>query len=37
MRERANALGARLEVWSENGVGTEIELVIPAHIAYSRS
>jgi signal transduction histidine kinase len=34
MRERATQLGARLEVWSERGAGTEVELIIPAKIAY---
>lgn len=34
MRERANSFGARLEIWSGPGVGTEIELKVPAPIAY---
>ena len=34
MRERAERLGGELEVWSEPGAGTEIELRIPASIAY---
>ena len=34
MRERAQHLGGELEVWSEPGAGTEIELRIPAVIAY---
>ncbi len=34
MRERAKRFGGRLEVWSEQGVGTEIELSVPAAIAY---
>jgi signal transduction histidine kinase len=34
MRERAAHLGGELEVWSEPGAGTEIELRIPAAIAY---
>ena len=34
MRERAEHLGGELEVWSEPGAGTEIELRIPASIAY---
>ena len=37
MRERAEALGGRLEVWSERSVGTEVELAIPASIAYGRT
>jgi len=36
MRERAEALGGHLEVWSEHGLGTEVELTIPAGIAYGR-
>ncbi len=35
MSERAKRLGGRLEVWSEHGAGTEIELTVPAPIAYS--
>ena len=34
MRERAALLGGELEVWSEPGAGTEIELRIPASVAY---
>jgi len=37
MRERAESVGGRLEVWSELGSGTEVELAIPASIAYSTS
>jgi signal transduction histidine kinase/ligand-binding sensor domain-containing protein len=37
MRERAGRLGGELEVWSEPGAGTEIELRIPASIAYESS
>jgi signal transduction histidine kinase len=37
MRERAEVIGGRLTVWSEGGVGTEIELTIPAAAAYVRS
>jgi len=35
MRERAKRIGARLEFRSEPGAGTEVELSIPASIAYS--
>lgn len=35
MREPAKRIGARLEFWSEVGVGTEGELSIPASIAYA--
>ena len=34
MRERAKAIGGTLEVWSEQGAGTEVELTIPASVAY---
>jgi signal transduction histidine kinase len=34
MRERTEHLGGKLEVWSEPGAGTEIELRIPAALAY---
>jgi signal transduction histidine kinase/ligand-binding sensor domain-containing protein len=37
MRERAKSLGGKLEVWSEHGAGTEIELIVPAAIAYGGS
>ena len=36
MRERAQQIGGKLEMWSEIGAGTEVELLIPAAIAYSR-
>ena len=35
MRERAKRIGARLEFWSEVGAGTEVELSIPASVAYA--
>lgn len=34
MRERAAAIGGALEVWSEAGAGTEVELCVPAAKAY---
>ena len=34
MRERAKSIGGQLEVWSERGAGTEVELTIPASVAY---
>jgi signal transduction histidine kinase len=37
MRERALSLGGQMEVWSESGAGTEIQLTIPASIAYEDS
>ena len=36
MRERAKLVGGKLDVWSEIGSGTEIELSIPAKIAYAK-
>ncbi len=35
MRERARNIGAQLDLWSRTGVGTEIELRIPAGLAYA--
>jgi len=35
VRERANAIGGKLSVWSEVGAGTEVELRIPASTAYA--
>jgi signal transduction histidine kinase/ligand-binding sensor domain-containing protein len=34
MRERAKRIGARLDFWSEAGAGTEVQLTVPASIAY---
>ncbi len=34
MRERAKQIGAKLEIWSGAGAGTEIELSIAGSIAY---
>jgi signal transduction histidine kinase/streptogramin lyase len=36
MRERANAIGADLAIWSRSGAGTEIDLKIPAEVAYQK-
>ena len=35
MRERAKTIGAKLDIWSESNRGTEIELTVPATIAYA--
>jgi ligand-binding sensor domain-containing protein len=37
MRERAREIGAQLDIWSEIGAGTEVELRIPGSIAYERA
>ena len=34
MRERAGQIGAQLDIWSEVGAGTEVELRIPGAVAY---
>jgi signal transduction histidine kinase len=36
MEERTRQIGGRLRVWSRAGAGTEIELTIPAALAYER-
>jgi len=35
--ERAEGMGARLDVWSEAGAGTEVRLTVPGAIAYEKS
>jgi signal transduction histidine kinase len=35
--ERAAGIGARLDVWSEAGVGTEVRLTVPSAIVYEKS
>jgi signal transduction histidine kinase/ligand-binding sensor domain-containing protein len=37
MRERASIIGGKLTVWSEVDAGTEVELCLPADIAYVSS
>lgn len=34
MRERSKGIGLQLEVWSERGAGTEVELTAPSPVAY---
>ena len=34
MRQRAGLVGGNLEIWSDVGSGTEIELTLPATVAY---
>ena len=35
MRGRGEALGGHLEIWSEEAAGTEVDLALPAGIAYA--
>jgi signal transduction histidine kinase len=35
MRERAQQIGAQLEIWSKAGAGTEVDLLVPGSIAYA--
>jgi signal transduction histidine kinase len=37
MRERAAAIQGKCEVWSEKGAGTEVELTVPAGVAYAKA
>jgi signal transduction histidine kinase len=37
VRERAKRIGAQLDFWSEAGAGTEVQLTIPASVAYESS
>jgi signal transduction histidine kinase len=37
MRERARQIGGQLEIWSQPGAGTEVDLSIPGSIAYAVS
>ena len=37
VRERAEMIGSHLEFWSEGGAGTEVELTVPASVAYETS
>jgi ligand-binding sensor domain-containing protein/signal transduction histidine kinase len=37
VRERAERIGAHLDFWSESGAGTEIQLTVPASVAYETS
>ena len=36
-RERAQQIGARVDFWSEAGAGTEVQLTVPAAVAYEKS
>jgi signal transduction histidine kinase len=37
MRERAERMGARFRVWSGAAAGTEMELIVPAHVAFTNA
>jgi signal transduction histidine kinase len=37
LRERAEKIGAHLDLWSEPGNGTEVQLVVPASTAYQNA
>jgi len=37
MRERAAKIGGRLEIWSKPDAGTEVDLLVPAHVAYGHA
>jgi signal transduction histidine kinase len=37
LRERAQKLRVRLDFWSEVGAGTEVQLTVPAAVAYEKS
>jgi signal transduction histidine kinase len=36
VRERAQQIGAKLDVWSETGAGTEVQLAVAASVAYRK-
>lgn len=36
MRERAARIGAQFKVWSKVGAGTDVELSVPASVAFAR-
>jgi signal transduction histidine kinase/ligand-binding sensor domain-containing protein len=37
MRERAQKIGGKLSIWTNHGAGTEIELTVPARVAYTNN
>ncbi len=37
VRERAQQIGAKLDFWSEAGAGTEVQLAVPASVAYRKT
>jgi signal transduction histidine kinase/ligand-binding sensor domain-containing protein len=36
LRERSQSIGARISIWSQRGVGTEIEVHMPGNMAYAK-
>jgi signal transduction histidine kinase/ligand-binding sensor domain-containing protein len=36
VRERAKLVAAKLDFWSEEGAGTEVQLTVPASVAYAK-
>ena len=36
VRERAQRIGGQLDLWSESGAGTEVQLTVPAAVAYEK-
>lgn len=36
MRERANCIGGQVVIWARQGSGTDVELIVPASVAYAR-
>ena len=37
IRERAERIGSQVDFWSEAGAGTEVQLTVPAAVAYAAS
>ena len=37
IRERAERIGSQVDFWSESGAGTEVQLTVPAAVAYEAS
>ncbi len=37
VRERAKLTGAQLDFWSEVGAGTEVQVTVPASVAYAKA
>jgi signal transduction histidine kinase len=37
IRERAERIGSQVDFWSESGAGTEVQLTVPAAVAYAAS